>query len=77
MRSTNLFNANFAGADLTNADLGGALASGANFGKDAQTGEPATLTGTNFEDTLLSSSDVVRMCGNKTLDYEGKMNLGC
>jgi len=77
MRSTNLFNANFAGADLTNADRGGALASGANFGKDAQTGEPATLTGTNFEDTLLSSSDVVRMCGNKTLDYEGKMNLGC
>ena len=26
---------------------------------------------------LLSSSDVQRMCANKTLDFEGKMSLGC
>ena len=77
MRSVNLYSTNFAGADLSNADLGGALASGANFGKDPQTGNPANLAGTNFEDTLLSSSDVQRMCSNKTLDFEGKMNLGC
>ena len=78
MRSSNLYNTNFAGADLTKADLtGGARGSGAVFGKDPQTGNAAILTGTVFEDTPLSSSDVTRMCANKTLDFEGKMNLGC
>ena len=77
MRSANLYNTNFAGADLEGADLTGALASGAFFGKDPQTGNPANLKGTIFEDTLLSSSDVQRMCANKTLDFEGKMSLGC
>lgn len=77
MRSVNLYNTVFAGANLEGADLTGALASGAFFGTDAQTGKPANLKGTVFEDTLLSSSDVQRMCTNKTLDFEGKMNLGC
>jgi len=77
MRSVNLYNTNFAGADLEGADLTGALASGAIFGKDAQTGKVANLKGVVFEDTLLSSSDVTRACANKTLDFDGKVNLGC
>ena len=77
MRNVNLYNTIFAGANLEGADLSGALASGAFFGVDPQTTKPANLKGAVFEDTLLSSSDVRTMCTNKTLDFEGKMNLGC
>ena len=77
MRSANLYNTIFAGANLEGADLTGALASGAFFGVDPQTGKPANLKGTNFENTLLSTSDVRTVCLNKTLDFEGQMNLGC
>ena len=77
IRNVNLYNTVFAGANLEGADFTASLASGAFFGKDEQTGELANLKGAVFEDTLLSSSDVTRMCSNKTLDFEGKMNLGC
>ena len=77
VRNVNLYNTVFAGANLEGADFTASLANGAFFGKDEQTGELANLKGAIFEDTLLSSSDVTRMCSNKTLDFEGKMNLGC
>jgi len=77
LRSSNLFNTLFAGANLAGADLTGALASGARFGVDAQTGQAANLKGAVFEGTLLSTSDVRAMCTNRTLDFEGQSNLGC
>mmetsp|Transcript_4410 Transcript_4410/g.6888 ORF Transcript_4410/g.6888 Transcript_4410/m.6888 type:complete len:256 (+) Transcript_4410:142-909(+) len=77
MRSVNLYNTSFAGANLEGADLTGALAPGAYFGADAQTGRAANLKGTVFEDTLLSTSDVRAVCLNRTLDFESKMSLGC
>jgi uncharacterized protein YjbI with pentapeptide repeats len=77
MRNANLYNTVFAGANIEGADLTGALAPGAFFGADSQTGKAVNLKGTNCEDTLLSTSDVRTMCTNRTLDYEGKMNLGC
>ena len=77
IRSVNLYNTIFAGANLEGADLTGSLASGAFFGTDPQTGKAANLKGTVFEDTLLSTSDVRTICTNRTLDFEGQMNLGC
>lgn len=77
IRNVNLYNTVFAGANLEGADLTGALASGAYFGADAQTGKAANLKGAVFEDTLLSTSDVRSMCTNRTLGFEAKMNLGC
>jgi uncharacterized protein YjbI with pentapeptide repeats len=77
IRNVNLYNTSFAGANLEGADFTASLASGAYFGKDEQTGEVANLKGAVFEDTLLARSDVTKICGNKTLDFEGKMLLGC
>ena len=38
----------------------------------------ANLKGTHFEGALLSSSDVVRVCENPTLDeYTAQAELGC
>lgn len=77
IRNVNLYNTVFAGANLEGADLTGALASGAFFGADPQTGKAANLKGAVFEDTLLSTSDVRSMCTNRTLEFEAKMYLGC
>ena len=77
IRSVNLYNTIFAGADLEGADLSGSLAPGAFFGRDEQTGKKANLKDVNFEDTLLSSSDVRTICANSSLTFESKMSLGC
>ena len=53
------------------------LASGAFFGKDEQTGELANPQGRRLRGHAPLEFRVTRMCSNKTLDFEGKMNLGC
>lgn len=77
MVDANLYESRFDGADLSGADLSNAIASGASFGKDAQSGEWANLAGTQFEGALLSTSDVQRICLNPTLDDDGRASLGC
>jgi hypothetical protein len=44
---------------------------------DSQSGNAANLKGTDFEGTLISSSDAKSMCTNRSLEDEGRMNLGC
>ena len=62
---------------LTGADLTGALASGARFGKDPVTKKWAEMEGAILEDTLLSQSDTRELCKNPTLDYDTMAILGC
>ena len=61
---------------LQDASFENALLSAASFGQ--YKGVWANLKGTHFEGALLSSSDVVRVCENPTLDeYTAQAELGC
>jgi uncharacterized protein YjbI with pentapeptide repeats len=60
----------FDGADLSGAKLVNAVVTGSTF-------EGATLTGTNWEDALIGSEDVKRLCLNPTLTGESRFQVGC
>lgn len=60
----------FDGADLTDAKLINAVVTGSTF-------EGAKLTGTNWEDALIGSEDVKRLCLNPTLVGESRFQVGC
>lgn len=60
----------FDGADLSGAKLINAVVTGSTF-------EGATLTDTNWEDALIGSEDVKRLCLNPTLTGESRFQVGC
>lgn len=73
----NLYSSTFNGANLQNAQFENSILTGSSFGKDAS-GQWANLQGAHFEGALVSSSDVVRICENPTLELPTKrFELGC
>lgn len=76
LTDVNAFATAFDGADLEDAQFENAVLSNASFGQ--YEGRWANLKGAHFEGALLSSSDVVRVCANPTLDlYTKQAELGC
>jgi uncharacterized protein YjbI with pentapeptide repeats len=74
---TNCYSTSFDGADLSGAQFENSILTAATFGKDGS-GTWANLQGTHFEGALVSSSDVVRICENPTLEESTKkFELGC
>jgi uncharacterized protein YjbI with pentapeptide repeats len=72
----NCYGSQFDGADLQGAQFENSILTGATFGKDK--GNWANLAGAHFEGALVSSSDIVRICENPTLeDTTKKYELGC
>ncbi|PNH09429.1 Thylakoid lumenal 17 protein, chloroplastic [Tetrabaena socialis] len=77
--------ANFEGADLTNAvvdrvDFSGANLKGVKFINTVVTGAQflgAQLDGSIWEDALIGSQDVGKLCENPTLTGESRMQVGC
>lgn len=78
-------NANFEGADFTNAvvdrvEFKGAILKGVNFYNAVITGtnfDAADLTDANFEDALIGSEDVKRLCLNSTVKGDSRFQIGC
>jgi uncharacterized protein YjbI with pentapeptide repeats len=74
---TNCYASSFDGADLRGANFENSILTAASFGRGPG-GEWAALQGTHFEGALVSSSDVVRICENPTLEEATKKyELGC
>ena len=76
---------NLSGADLTNAvldrvDFSSSNLSNAKFVNAIITGvtfTDADLTDAVFEDALIGKEDAKRLCSNKTLLGEGRLQVGC
>lgn len=61
---------NFGKANLQGASFKNTVLSGSTF-NDAQ------LDGADFEDTIIGYIDLQKICTNKTINEEGRVNLGC
>ncbi|KAJ8554276.1 hypothetical protein K7X08_024954 [Anisodus acutangulus] len=61
---------NFEKANLQGASFKNTVLSGSTF-NDAQ------LDGADFEDTIIGYIDLQKICLNKTINEEGRVNLGC
>lgn len=78
-------NANFEGADMTNAvvdrvDFTGANLKGVKFINTVVTGASfsgADLAGSVWEDALIGSQDVAKLCDNPTLTGDSRLQVGC
>eukprot|EP00775_Hariotina_reticulata_P012746 gene12746-12875_t len=77
--------ANFEGADMTNAvvdrvDFSNAKLKGVKFVNAVVTGavfEGADLSESIWEDALIGNEDVKRLCSNPTLQGESRFQVGC
>ncbi|XP_055827857.1 thylakoid lumenal 17.4 kDa protein, chloroplastic [Solanum dulcamara] len=77
--------ASFKGTDFSNAVLdrvnfGKANLQGASFKNTVLSGSTfndAQLDGADFEDTIIGYIDLQKICTNKTINEEGRVNLGC
>lgn len=77
--------ANFENADMTNAVIDRVVFDGANlrnvkFNNAVVTGATfadADLTDSNWEDALVGGEDVKRLCLNKSLNPESRLQVGC
>ncbi|CAH9058940.1 unnamed protein product [Cuscuta epithymum] len=61
---------NFEKADLQGASFKNTVLSGSTFNN-------AHLEGVDFEDTIIGYIDLQKLCTNKTINKEGRANLGC
>lgn len=61
---------NFEKANLQGASFKNTVLSGSTFNN-------AQLDGADFEDTIIGYIDLQKICTNKTIDEEGRVNLGC
>lgn len=61
---------NFGKANLQGAVFKNAVLSGSTF-------DEAQLADAVFEDTIIGYIDLQKLCTNKTIDPEGRANLGC
>lgn len=71
---------NFANAVLDRVDFGKADLRGASFKNTVLSGSTfidAKLEGAVFEDTIIGYVDLQKLCTNKTINEEGRANLGC
>ncbi len=76
LTDANCYGSAFDGAQLQNTQWENAILSGASFAKFD--GQWADLKGAQFEGALLSSSDIIRVCENPTLEESTrKFQLGC
>lgn len=76
LTDANCYGTAFDGAQLQNTQWENAILSGASFARFD--GEWADLKGAQFEGALLSSSDIIRLCENPSLEESTKkFQLGC
>ncbi|RAL51477.1 hypothetical protein DM860_010979 [Cuscuta australis] len=71
---------NFANAVLDRVDFGKADLRGSSFKNTVLSGSTFTdakLEGAVFEDTIIGYVDLQKLCTNKTINEEGRANLGC
>lgn len=61
---------NFGKANLQGAVFKNTVLSGSTF-------EEAQLQDVDFEDTIIGYIDLQKLCVNKTINEEGRANLGC